>query len=716
MVRRFVFALLLSALPCAALPAWLVPDCRDRFVFSVPDDARSYVLLSVESAALEQRPSAFRLFDSRGGPLPCRVAHTNASVVTLLAHVWAMGREREAVLYAGPDSAADAPAEPGADPEPVAVGFYEIEAKGLPDSWPKMRHMLARAGALRQRTLHASFRKELPRRGKDRWTTKRYIVTAQTHVLCPQPGPYVFALDCHNAGFLLLDGAPVAEWPGEHEGGSWRPGVEFRLEAGVHRLELVNVHDGSVFEARVGWRLPGEKEVAPIPPDRLLGAVRLDAARHERIDRSLQPAFTVTKQAGYAFRGQAPFFLPVSFADASRNWLDSPPTRREWAFGDGGTATGASVSHVFAGRARHRVTLTVRDALGFEASCSREVDLRHDYAQEYAASFRPVLLPAVCWPADRVEPALRVQTDRPSAFSLRVEWEAAFRDGRRQSEWRETACADEPVWAPLVAAQAGALSVLDWRVRHHGLVLGSGRIRFLHSPLPAVSLRAEGDRLYDGSDQVVLVPGRRPPAPAAPAAARRAARVACLDDALGAGAGAGTEQTALFSRVVAQMAGLDAGGACRYVSLRQTGADGGAYRPLAVLARIAAALQDDIDVAVLSLGLHDILSLGEPALFERRAAAMTELAAARGVRIVWVTPPPYPEAPVPVREFAAAVKRVAVARGVPVADLYTTFMGMQKQTGYPFFDASGVALSERGHRLAGQTITRALLAPNGEGR
>jgi hypothetical protein len=95
---------------------------------------------------------------------------------------------------------------------------------------------------------------------------------------------------------------------------------------------------------------------------------------------------------------------------------------------------------------------------------------------------------------------------------------------------------------------------------------------------------------------------------------------------------------------------------------------------------------------------------------ERWAAAMSDIVGTTRSRpVLWVTPPPYPPDPERVRPFAAAVRRVADARRMPVADLYTAFRGAGDDAGV-FFRRGDLALSDRGQALCALVIARALRA------
>jgi hypothetical protein len=102
-----------------------------------------------------------------------------------------------------------------------------------------------------------------------------------------------------------------------------------------------------------------------------------------------------------------------------------------------------------------------------------------------------------------------------------------------------------------------------------------------------------------------------------------------------------------------------------------------------------------------------MLKTGSPGDFERHVAAVTDVVFSRFRHpVVLVTTPPYLSDPVRAREFAFAIRRVADARGIPVADLYSAFMGMGSVD--RFFAGNDLELSEDGARLTAQVIARAL--------
>lgn len=73
---------------------------------------------------------------------------------------------------------------------------------------------------------------------------------------------------------------------------------------------------------------------------------------------------------------EAPQLLTVAFDGSPSMDTDGTIDTYSWNFGDGGTATGMNVQHVYANPGEYSVTLTVTDNLGGLASSTQDLDLR----------------------------------------------------------------------------------------------------------------------------------------------------------------------------------------------------------------------------------------------------------------------------------------------------------------------------------------------------
>ena len=111
----------------------------------------------------------------------------------------------------------------------------------------------------------------------------------------------------------------------------------------------------------------------------------------------------------------------------------------------------------------------------------------------------------------------------------------------------------------------------------------------------------------------------------------------------------------------------------------------------------------------MSMGLNHLITRDRPAEFERILSAVADmLLSRRAMRMVIATLPPVGTDKEKARDYAVAVRRVAGARGVPVADLYSGFMGMRREAS--LFEGKGPEVNDDGLRFAGQIIARSIVS------
>lgn len=713
-----------------ALPAmeWRYPAFPLRTIFQAPSGGSGSVMLKVDrTGAMPVTRNGFIACGSDGAPLPLRVVCVEGSEVVLIVEPPRSVSGACAVYY-GVSAPGETVPEAAVDQSPLATGFVPLQGRAIPTSWERMKYMLKSLQSKDQTPYRMAGFDEVARmleRGEvdkgsdaaDKRQGKKHRQPAQVRVavvrsflLCPRTGAYRFAVDCLDAGFVVVDGDLVAAWPGEHAGGSWHLGAPVALKAGVRRVEVYNVFKGSAPKLRVGWLPPGVKEVVPLAAPDLIAAGEATETREERMNRTLQPGFVVTPQRGYSFRGISAVFMAVHFQNTTENWITAAMSPL-WRFGDGTRGEEQNPTHVYNAAGVFKASLEVRDALGFVAGCSKTVDCRQITPEEYAVSFDMTGLPAVCYARDKVAPLLRLRGDGPNAVTFDVSWDIRFRSGVSRQDHREVASQDRPQFISLDAVGAGELESLSWQVSHRQVRLGGEVIRFVRPPFAALPARVEGDRFYDaGGTRLVLIPDegvsavqRTPPGPA-----RRFGRLVCVDDSLvvGGGVEAGCEP---FDRILARLL-KGRMEDVRYVALPGWDQFPGSYGPLCKQVDVPACLRRErADVAILSIGVRDMLAMENVDTFERQVSALSDVVTqSMNIPAVWVTPPPYPSDLERSRAFAAVIRRVAKARGIPVADLFTTFR-CAADGRHVFFEQNPLVLSEQGHRLASQQIVRALV-------
>lgn len=719
---------LLLAGTVQALPEmeWRYPAFPLRTIFQAPVAGSGIVMLKVgRVGSMPVTRDGFLACGSDGVPLPLRVVCAEGGEVALLVETPLAGAGSCVVYYGASVSGETVPSpEAAVERSPLAAGFMPLQGGAIPTSWERMRYMIKAFQGKDQTPYRMAGFDEVARMLEQRETSRDTdksgknrrplaqvrAAVVRSFLLCPRTGTYRFAVDCLDAGFVVVDGELVAAWPGEHEGGSWRLGAPVSLKAGVHGVEVFNAFEGDTPKLRVGWLAPGDKEVVPLAVPDLIAAGEASETRSECMSRTLQPGFVATPQRGYSFRGAADVFTEVRFNNTAENWIAAAMTPL-WRFGDGTQSAERNPIHVYNAAGRFKASLEVRDALGFVASCSKTVDCRRVLPEEYAVSFNMAELPAVCYGRDKVGPVLRLQGEGLRATTFDVSWEIRLRSGVLRQDHREVTLKTQPQFVPLAPVAAGELESLSWQVSHCRVKLGGEVIRFVYPPFAAVPVRVEGDRLYDaGGTRLVLIPDegvstvRR--APTGPV--RRYGRLVCVDDSLIVGGGVeGAYEP--FDCILARLL-KGRVEEVRYVALPRWSQFPDAYGPLRKQVDVPAALRRErADVAILSIGVLDMLALENIDAFERQVAALSDVVTlAMNIPVVWVTPPPYSSDPERSRAFAAVIRRIAKTRGIPVADLFTTFR-CAADGRHVFFERNPLVLSEQGHRLAGQQIVRALV-------
>jgi hypothetical protein len=686
-------------------PKWRVPECRHRLVFRVARDGGTHVLLTVPAAETGGAKAPVYAFGSDGAPCPTRIVHEGPEQAAVLCELRAERRTGYGALYYGAASNPPAalPSDPSlaavADPTPVYAAVRRTSSASAPNTWPKMLYLYENSSRFMDRDYRTGLGAvALSGDGREHHRqTARSIVLLRTALLCPEDGAYRFGLRADNNAFLLVDGELAASRVGEADARRWRSGGPISLKAGLHRLE-VYAYASRQLTVHAGWRPPGRDDMDTIPASRFICASEPVDGRFERIDRTLHPAFTWQLEEAFRIAGLPRVFVPVRFRQLTANWLPSRAEHR-WSWADGREDEGDSVLHVFGDARPQPVTMTVRDSMGFTASLRQTVDCSRVLPVEHVLSAGIEALPAVCFPPDPVEPELVLRGELPGSVELDAQWTVVPRAGERETHSRRFRLTGRPVSVPLVRAAAGELDRIRWEVRYSNVIVTEGAVRFLSAPFAEVPARASGNRLFSASgSQLVLVPEKIHSGPLSPPPG--SSRIVLVDELLDVPGLPRPRHVVPFHRRLPQFMDGRPPPRLEHLPLPAGETAHGEWEPLTRLVRLANAVERDASAVVLCLGLQDILERRDVALFERYAAAMTDLLAATGrIPVVWVTPPPYPPDPARIRPFAAAIHRVAASRGVRVADLFTAGMGKGDSRATLFWHRD-LGLTQEGQDLA----------------
>jgi hypothetical protein len=365
----------------------------------------------------------------------------------------------------------------------------------------------------------------------------------------------------------------------------------------------------------------------------------------------------------------------------------------------------------------YEATVTVTDELGFRARAARTITCRGEVPEEYAVAAGLTALPAACYPGDRLRPCLAVRGGESPGIKLSLCWKAEFADGSGETGTEALPPLPSKPVVTIGRFKAGRLVRLGWRVCHAGHTVLEGEALFLRPPFSRLPARVDGEALVDeaGCRLVLLAnPGRPDPIRFPVPSGRGARSFVLLDDCLAAGGLTCAAGIPAVAELVRARLPAGGGGEVVHVPLHVRDGPPSAYAPHLKFPRAAAAARGARadTVLVLSLALEDMLARLHPDEFERQAAALTDMLTLTGKHpLVWITPPPFPQSPVPVRPYARAIMRVAEARGIPVGDVFTAFMAADQPR---LFDRVSMGPTEQGRALAAEVIARACRQISGD--
>ncbi len=729
-----VFLLLISVPVVDAAPKirWHDHNAQERAVFKRGRGQEVSVLVKIPYSGEEE--SMARAFRDDGRELPVRVVHQSPSALHVLVRVGSqrLSSGHTFLVYYGQSLDSSPTQMDNEDTEPVTVEYFSERSRSIPTNWERMRFMMSQKVPLSVTTQGSISEVTRPAASSSGSSRHRHrkpsggsMVRISTHIVLPDDGLYSFAIDCNDAGFVMVDRESRAAWPGRHANGKAHEGSPVFLSAGPHMLEIYGA-SASVTRARVSLaEVNSGGKFRRVESMSLVSSAVPVALRIEKKNKTIHAGVTVSVGRPYRFRGMEQTFVPVTLKDFSRNDLSSEYDVRWYpstagvidvdgdssrsAFHTGTKALkGESLTHLFDSTDLHRVKVEVRDALGFVSSLEREVDTRNLQYSEYSVSATPVNVFPCMYGADIVEPSVRVVMKGHDGLGFLLSWKWFDLDGKEHSGNSTILATRRAKTVTLFSARAEKVGEVEWELSHRGYKLDAGKMKFCSFPFRNFPASASEDRLYDSKGvQLVYVSSRGSPnfKQGAIRTAHLKGGVTCFDDMLAsirplAGAGAGLKE------ILPGMLWRDEG-SFRMHRLSTRGKHN-VFGVAGILLDTSTKTESSGGVAVLSMGRDHFLAYDRPDQFERMLAAVTDiLLSRRAMRTVLVTMPPIGDDREAVRKYAVAARRVADARGVPVADLYSGVMGMGENI-VPF-EGDGSELSDEGLRLTAQIIARTII-------
>ena len=389
----------LPLLLCVTIPAlagaddlpWHADGWSHRAVVAVADRADAGVdaaAVAVHHAGLARADANdYRIFDAAGAPVPYEVVYHHPHRRSLIHFRADVGPEPFAVYYGHADAPPDtrrALSKPGPGhgpptPGPDAGGW--IPRAGLvlttmrrPTDLPNPRTVEDLGGliAASPGLDGAGHRANISDSFNPFGDSDYFISIYRGWIRLPSAGRYSFCTASNEASFSFLDGAELVHWPGRHtekRGERGEKKAEHDLEAGLHHVEYCHEEVLLYSVAFLGYRPPGAPHHVGIPDGLFPQPHRARVRRYERAGgrRAAAPAVALVDSLWPKLRPEGQYTRFRFAADAGSDPCDLGDWRIAWDFGDGLTARGPEVEHVYFRTGSFRVTMSI-DRPGGEAA------------------------------------------------------------------------------------------------------------------------------------------------------------------------------------------------------------------------------------------------------------------------------------------------------------------------------------------------------------
>lgn len=382
---------LIAFLAAAAAP-WQLQGWQQRAVVKIatPADEKQCDTAAVKVLCQGQsRPDGadYRVLDDQGRPLPFQVAFHDATRYSLISFRATEPGQSYYIYYGNPraDRAAEeivADPRPGAGPPRAAwLPRYGLVYATLrrpegdnPKTVDELDAMLAASpakdGARYQRRISDGFN---PFGSSD-----NYLSVYRGWLRIAAAGRYRFCTASNEASFSFLDGKQLIHWPGRHtaeRGIHGEKNAAVELAAGWHYVEYYHEEVALQQMAFLGWSPPGAPQeqfdalpeaVFPAPHQAVVAAYETPAGPAVRFEPTIvDTLWPAARHEGQFTRVKFRVDSPAADADQKGD-ASSGPYR--WDFGDGQTATGAEVEHVYLTLGHYPVKLVAETPQGPRAA------------------------------------------------------------------------------------------------------------------------------------------------------------------------------------------------------------------------------------------------------------------------------------------------------------------------------------------------------------
>lgn len=194
-----------------------------------------------------------------------------------------------------------------------------------------------------------------------------YISVYRGWIRIPKAGKYWFCAASNEASFSFVDGRKLVHWPGRHtadRGARGEKNAVVELTEGFHYIEYYQEEVMLQQMAFLGWRpLASDGPFSAIPESVYTAphaAVIMRYESHGGMLAAFEPEILDSIWPVQRHEGQ---YTRLQFKVATASAQAGDATCK-WDFGDGQTATGSSIEHVYVKLGRYPVTLTITGPQG----------------------------------------------------------------------------------------------------------------------------------------------------------------------------------------------------------------------------------------------------------------------------------------------------------------------------------------------------------------
>jgi hypothetical protein len=209
-------------------------------------------------------------------------------------------------------------------------------------------------------------------------TSRDYISIYEGYLRIDKAGTYGFCSASCDGSWIVVNGKQLLSWPGPHGYGGSEHGEkhgQIDLQTGTAFVQYFHEAGGHDHLAFLGWRPPGTEAYAAIPREQWLTVRTVDPSNYQARDLPLLAVPRIGLLNTYWVRESADQQTSLVNFGVVGSDRGGKIVSAHWSFGDGLTAEGLRVQHVYFRLGRPQASLTVTDDHGRSDTVSFHPDI-----------------------------------------------------------------------------------------------------------------------------------------------------------------------------------------------------------------------------------------------------------------------------------------------------------------------------------------------------